>query len=253
MRLTVIGCSGSFPGPGSPASCYLVEHDGFRLVLDMGNGSLGPLSTRVHPRELDAVVLSHLHPDHCLDLTSLYVARRYHPEGLPARKVAVHAPRGAAARLAAAYNAGDDEGDPGLSRVYEFHDHVPDAPVKVGPFSITVTRVRHPVEAFAVRVEAGGRALVYSGDTGPCEELIELAQGADLGLFEASFLRGGANPPNLHLTAQEAGAAATAAGVGRLVLTHLVAWNDLSATLAEAREEFAGDVRLAEAGMVVDL
>jgi ribonuclease BN (tRNA processing enzyme) len=81
MRLTVIGCAGSFPRADSPASCYLVEHDGFRLLLDMGNGSLGALQRHVAPTDVDAVLVSHLHTDHCVDLCSLDVYLRYHPDG----------------------------------------------------------------------------------------------------------------------------------------------------------------------------
>ena len=77
MKLTVIGCAGSAPGPKSPASCYLVEHDGFRLVLDLGNGAFGPLQGLLDPATIDAVFLSHLHADHCLDVAPFVVWHRY--------------------------------------------------------------------------------------------------------------------------------------------------------------------------------
>jgi len=83
VRLTVIGCAGSFPNPTSAASCYLVEHDGTSIALDLGPGSLGPLAAATDIRTLDAVLLSHLHADHCLDLAGMYVARKYHPDGPP--------------------------------------------------------------------------------------------------------------------------------------------------------------------------
>ena len=98
MRLTVIGCSGSAPGADSPASCYLVEHDGFRLVLDLGNGALGALARYVDPLTIDAVLVSHLHADHCLDLVAYSYALRYHPAG-PVRRVPVHGPAGLAERI----------------------------------------------------------------------------------------------------------------------------------------------------------
>src|SRR6266536_1241487 len=103
MRLTAVGCSGSFPGPGSPASCYLVEHEGFRLVLDLGSGALGPLQRHADLLDIDAVLLSHLHADHCLDLCPYVVYRRYHPDGPPPR-LPVYGPRGTHGRLAAAYD-----------------------------------------------------------------------------------------------------------------------------------------------------
>ncbi|MCU0300844.1 MAG: MBL fold metallo-hydrolase [Candidatus Nanopelagicales bacterium] len=252
MRLTVIGCAGSFPSPQSPASCYLVEHEGVAITLDLGNGALGPLYARTDIRALDAVVLSHLHADHCLDLTSLHVARKYHPDGPPPVPVAVHGPAGTEQRIADAYRTTRAERPPALREVYRFVDHAPQ-PARIGPFTVTLARVAHPVEAFAIRVEAGGAALVYSGDTGPCDALVELARGADLALFEASFLAGPDNPRDLHMTAAEAGEHAARAGVPRLLLTHLVAWNDQQASVAEARGTYDGELVLAAPGMVVEL
>jgi ribonuclease BN (tRNA processing enzyme) len=251
VRLTVIGCAGSFPNPQSPASCYLVQHEGTSVVLDLGNGSLGPLAAHADLRALDAILLSHLHADHCLDLTAMYVARKYHPEG-PPPPVPVLGPRGTRARIADAYRASADEPDPELDLVYRFVDHVPD-PIRIGPMTVRVARVSHPVVAYALRVEADGRALVFSGDTGPTPALVELARGADLALFEASFLTGPGNPVDLHMTAQEAGDHAARAGVPRLLLTHLVSWNDPGASFDEARAAYDGELALAAPGMVVEL
>ena len=251
MRLTVIGCAGSFPAPASPASCYLVEHDGTRIVLDLGNGAIGPLAARADLRGLDAIVLSHLHADHCMDLTALYVARKNHPDG-PPPPLAVHGPAGTRRRIADAYRSAPGDPVDGLGRVYAFHDHAVE-PVRIGPFEITVAPVVHPVPAFAIRVRAGGRSLAYSGDTGPCESLVELSRGADLALFEASFLTGPDNPPDLHLTAAQAGEHAARAGVPRLMLTHLVSWNDPRASMAQARDAFDGEVVMAVPGMEVEL
>jgi ribonuclease BN (tRNA processing enzyme) len=251
VRLTVIGCAGSFPSPASPASCYLVEHEGTSIALDLGNGALGPLAGHVDIRALDAVVLSHLHADHCLDLTSLYVARKYHPEG-PPPPVAVHGPAGTRQRIADAYRSAEGEPEPDLDLVYRFVDHVAE-PFRIGSLTIRVARVAHPVSAYAIRVEADGRALVFSGDTGPTPALVELSRGADLALYEASFLTGADNPTNLHMTAQEAGEHASAADVPRLLLTHLVDWNDPYASFAEARAAYDGELALAAPGMVVDL
>jgi ribonuclease BN (tRNA processing enzyme) len=251
VRLTVIGCAGSFPNPSSAASCYLVEHDGTSIVLDLGPGSLGPLAAATDIRTLDAVVLSHLHADHCLDLAGMYVARKYHPDG-PPPPLAVYGPRGTGRRIADAYRTSPGEPVDGLERIYRFVDLSPDA-VQIGPFTITVARVAHPVPAYAIRVDAAGASLVYSGDTGPTPALVELTRGADLALFEASCLSDLNNPKDLHMTGVQAAEHAAAAGAGRLVLTHLVAWNDPGATLAEGRSAFEGDVVLATPGMVVEL
>ena len=123
MRLTIIGCSGSFPGPESPASSYLLEAEGFRLVLDLGNGALGVLQRHADLYDIDAVALSHLHADHCLDMCGYWVARRYAPGG-PQPAIPVHAPDGAAQRLTLAYGpeaaAGRSSG-PGMAEAFTFH------------------------------------------------------------------------------------------------------------------------------------
>jgi ribonuclease BN (tRNA processing enzyme) len=111
----------------------------------------------------------------------------------------------------------------------------------------------HPIEAYAVRLEAGGVSMVYSGDTGPCPELAELADGADLLLAEASFVDGEDNPADLHLTGRQAGEAAMAAGVSHLVLTHVPPWNDRETALAEARSAFDGTTSLATSGRSIDV
>lgn len=246
MRLTIVGCAGSYPNGSGAASSYLVEHDGFLLLLDLGSGALGPLHHYIDPCEVDAVVLSHLHPDHCLDICGLYVARRYRPSG-PAAKIPVYGPRGVARRMATAYGMDPKQG---MADVFDFGVFSAE-PFEVGPFTVTAVRVVHPVAAYALRVQAGGRTLVYSGDTGPCAGLVTAARDADVALFEASFRSGDDNPTDLHLTARQAGELAREAGAGRLILTHLVAWHDNSGALDEAAV-FGGDVQLAAPGMVVE-
>lgn len=246
MRVTVVGCSGSYPGPESPASCYLIEHDGTAIVLDLGNGSLGTLARYIDLDALDAVFLTHLHADHCLDMCGFYVYRRYHPAGARPQ-LAVYGPRGTADRLARAY---DMDVDPGMTREFAFSSY--GEAISVGSMQVTAARVRHPVEAYALRVDAGGRSVVYSGDTGPTQSLVDVSRGADLALFEASFLDGG-EQPDVHMTARQAAEQARAAGVGQLVLTHLVPWNDRAATLSQAVAEFGGEVRLAHSGLAIDL
>ncbi len=249
MRLTVVGSSGSFPSAESAASCYLVEHDGYRLVLDMGQGSLGALQRYTALDAIDAIALSHLHPDHCIDLTGYYVVRKYHPDG-HLGKIPVLAPSGAADRMARAY---DVEPAPGLSNEFDFIEVDEASEYTFGPFTVTARRVVHPVLAYAYRVEAGGRVLTYSGDTGPSDALVEHAQNSDVALFEASFVSSRVNPPNLHLTGAEAADHANRANAKRLVLTHLVAWNDPQEVEAEARVIFNGPLSVAKAGEVIEV
>lgn len=251
MKLTVIGASGSYPGPDSPASCYVLEqeHEGrtWRVLLDLGNGALGALHRYVDPLVIDAVLISHLHADHCLDLCGYYVMRKYHPDG-PAPRIPVWGPKGTANRMARAY---DLPKDPGMHEEFDFRHY--DGEFTVGPFTVRPSRVAHPVTAYALRITAGGRTLAYSGDTGACSALIEAARGADVFLCEASFLEGVENPPDLHLTGKEAAEAATEAGVGLLLLTHVPPWHDTQAVLADAKPEFSGPLELAKPGTTYDI
>ncbi|WP_046470158.1 MBL fold metallo-hydrolase [Allosalinactinospora lopnorensis] len=248
MRLTIIGSSGSFPGPTSPASCYLVEADDFRLVLDMGNGALGALQRYTDIYRVDAVYLSHLHADHCFDLCSYWVARTF-PHGGPKPRIPVYGPPGVAGRMAEAYGL---DPNPGMAETFEFRELAP-GNLRIGPFVVRVGRVNHPVEAFGIRLEHQGSVLTYSGDTGTCDELVELARDADLFLCEASFHDHREHPKDMHLTGSEAGEHAQRAGAEKLVLTHLVPWNDNECTLDEAQGTFDGAIDLARPGKVYEI
>lgn len=251
MKVTVVGCAGSYPGPDSAASCYLLEadHEGrtWRILLDLGNGALGQLHNYVDPRDIDGVIISHLHADHFMDLCGYYVMRKYHPEG-PARRIPVWGPAETATRIAVAYGL---ELDPGMHEEFDFRTL--DEPFQVGPFAVEGFEVVHPVQSFAIRVQAGDAVVAYSGDTGPCAALEQAAADADLFLCEASFLEGGDNPPDLHLTGADAGRAARAANVDHLVVTHVPPWNDAALALAEATSEFFGTITLAAPGQVFSL
>ncbi|GFH33904.1 MBL fold metallo-hydrolase [Streptomyces pacificus] len=250
MKLTVVGCSGSFPSAESACSSYLVEADGFRLLLDMGNGALGELQRHIGLYDLDAVFLSHLHADHCIDMCGYFVARYYRHDGGRCEAIPVYAPEGAEQRLTTAY--ADTPSDTSMSEVFDFHSLKPGV-FEIGPFSLRTEKVAHPVETFAVRIEHGGRSLTYSGDTGVCEALVDLAQGTDLFLCEAAFTHGKEDIPDLHLNGREAGAHAARAGAGRLVLTHIPPWTDAERNLADARDVFEGPVELATPGAVYEL
>ena len=233
MKLTVIGCSGSAPGPKSAASCYLLEHDGFRLLLDLGSGAFGSLLALADPAAVDAVFLTHLHADHCLDVAPFVVWHRYSGRATKAQ-VPLYAPVAAERRLALAYDADGD----GISDVFDF---VPVGPgsFALGPFEVTLARTAHPVECYAIRLSVDGRSLVYTGDTGPSERVVDLARGADVLLAEAAHPPGQDLPAGLHLTGREAGEHAAAAGVGRLLLTHIPAWVDEIGQLFAASAVFS--------------
>ena len=252
VRLTVLGCAGSGHGPNAAASGYLVTAGDTRFTLDLGNGTLAMLLAIRDPFALDAALFSHLHPDHCADFSALTVFRRYHPA--PSRDPRVHrlpvyGPSDTHTRFAAAYAPNATEAAvTDLTDVYTFHPFGVES-VRIGRCRVTAARVAHPCEAYAVRIEYEGRSLCYTGDTGPCDALVRLADGADVLLSEASWTHADDRPPDLHLSGHQAGELATAAHVGRLVLTHIPAWTDRSAVLAEAKATYNGEVVLAEAGV----
>ena len=260
LRLTVVGCAGSYPAPASAASCYLVEApdgDGgtTRAVLDLGSGAIGPLQRYLDPRHLDAVLLSHLHADHCLDLMGLYVMQKHHPDGSTGRRVPVRGPDGTAERLARGYDL--DEPD-AMAAELDVATWTAGEPVRIGSLTVTAHEVDHPVAAYGLRVGWTGadgreRVLAYSGDTDTCPGLDAVAAGADVLLCEAAFVEGRDDARGIHLTGRRAGQVATVAGAGTLVLTHVPAWNDPDVAEREAREAYGGPVLRAAPGVVVDV
>jgi ribonuclease BN (tRNA processing enzyme) len=252
MRLTIVGCSGSYAGPDSAASCYLVEqeHEGriWRILFDLGSGAFGQLQRYVDPGDIDALFISHLHADHFYDISGYFVVRTWHPSGKMS-PLPTWGPKGMAKQIAAGYGL---LVHPGMKDAFDVKKY-DDEPIEVGPFTIATAKLKHPIRAYGFRVEAGDSTLVYSGDTGPCDELVDLSRGADIFLCEAAFRSDKVdNPPDLHLTGAEAGDAAKAADVGRLVLTHIPPWHDKQIAYDEAAGVFDGPIDIAAPGMVYD-
>jgi ribonuclease BN (tRNA processing enzyme) len=248
MRLTVVGCAGSFPGPHSAASCYLLEADGFRLVVELGNGALGPLQQYAGLFDVDAVCLSHLHADHCVDLYSYAIARMYSPAG-PQPAIPVYGPPRTRERIGLIHGPDGDES--GLMERFTFETLTPGS-LSIGPFDVTTVRMNHPVETFGFRFSYGGRTIAYSGDTGETAEVARLARDCDVFLCEAAFLDGPDLPPDLHLSARQAAGYAAAAGAGELVLTHLQPWNDADKSFAEASSVFDGTLTVSAPGQLIE-
>jgi ribonuclease BN (tRNA processing enzyme) len=246
VLLTVLGCSGSIPGPGAAASGYLLEADGFTLALEFGNGVLSRFQEERPLFSMDALVLSHLHPDHCIDVSSLYVARKYHPSP-PDGLLPVHAPAEAPSRFVAAY-APDAAERSSLDFSDVFAFHALGSTVHIGPFTVESALVAHPCEAYGFRISCGDVSLAYTGDSGPCEALDTLSSGVDVLLSEASWTHTPERQPDLHLSGRQAGELAARAGVGRLLITHVPPWTSREDVLKEAKSAFDGPCELVVEG-----
>jgi ribonuclease BN (tRNA processing enzyme) len=259
MKLTIVGCSGSLSGPDSAASSYLLQAPYqdriFSLLIDCGPGAMGALYRYLDPREVDAIALSHLHADHCLDLCGYYVAARYSPSA-PWPRRPVYAPANAASRITRAYDVPHSTGEAGPTIAEHFEWRTWQSDQRIGPFTVRTVRVEHPVDAYAIRVQEDfpdGAAMVYSGDTGPSDALVQLANGVNLLLVESAFLDDPDNPPGMHLSGGQAAAIGQAAGVGSIVLTHIPPWYEPDRVLAEATPHFDGPVSLAKPGATWDI
>lgn len=234
MELTVLGTCGAWPGPGRAASGYLVRHDGFNLVMDLGTGTLANLQTHIGYDEIGAVVISHRHPDHCIDLFALYIARRLHPGGLP--PLPLVAPPEVFDPLT---GLEDEEGARLMRAAFDVREVDPGASYELGPFAVESRRMQHPPPTQGLRISADGVVLAYTGDTAPTPAVGEIGAGADLLISEASWLDGqdvGSRP--IHLTARQAAEHAAGAGARRLMLTHFWPTNDREASRAQAAEVF---------------
>lgn len=230
LDLTVLGCSGSYPGPGSACSGYLVRGGGTTVWLDAGSGTLANLQGHVGLGDVDAIVLTHEHPDHWSDIEGYRVACAY---GLGRTGVPVYAPAGLEDHLSGA-----------ASPTFDWRVVADGDRTEVGGLALRFSRTDHPPETLAVRVDGDGRSLAYSADTGPGWSFASLGRGIDLGLCEATYVEPPGGQP-IHLGAAQAGAMAREAGTARLLLTHLWPTVDPEDSRARASAAYGGPVELA--------
>ena len=251
MKLTVLGSCGGYPRPGRACSGYLVECEGSSLVMDLGTGTMANMLKNVSFEDLGGVALTHLHPDHFVDLYAIYTARRFsRAAGTP---LPVVAPPGSVDAIKPTLN--------GNTRT-EFFEYLHFMEARgseemdrfeIGPFRIEAVPARHSVPSMCLRVTAGGRTICYTGDTDNDPPVVEMARGCDLFLCEATFTSQLPMKIPGHLYASEAGEMARQAGAGRLVLTHV--WPTLEEGTAreDAAEAFKGPIELAVEGLVVEI
>lgn len=233
----MIGSSGTFPTAANPCSGYLVEHGDTLVWAEAGPGTF----TTVLPRlgRLDAIVVSHRHVDHWLDLLTAFHALAYGPN--PRRDLPVLAPLEVFARLAAVVEPSDS-----LEKVFSFQPVGDGDKVEIGDLTVSFATTDHTVPTVASRWEGGGGSICFSADTGPEGHWIDLAAGADLLVCEASVTE----PELGHMTGGQAGTVASRVGVGALLLTHLRPQTRRDGQLESAGRAFDGPVRLADPQMV---
>ncbi len=251
MRVIVLGGSGTYPRPGEACNGFLIQESGADILLDFGTGCMANLLKTVDFTRLDAVVISHMHVDHYLDLYPLFYAMRFHldkPWGLP-----LYAPRGALATMGKIMG---EDSRAYLERVFTPYDLQVGESFRAGPLQVQCYPAFHPVEAFCLRLETvdgPARTLGYSGDTAPCPGLVEAARGVDLFLCEATMINSFAEHAHGHMTSAGAGQAAREAGAARLVLTHIWPTFDREQSRSEAAEAYDGPVDVALQDMILDI
>ncbi|SCG73173.1 Ribonuclease BN, tRNA processing enzyme [Micromonospora echinaurantiaca] len=246
MRLRVLGGCGAWPEAGQACSGYLVEHDGFRLLVDVGYATVPRLLEWLDADQVDAVFVSHGHPDHCADLNPLLRARALRDD--PPAPLPVYAPPGALDAVLALDRPGM------LADAYTLHEITLGGRLDIGPFRAQTFPLPHWVPNAGVRLTAGGRVLAYTGDTGPSPVLPKLARDADLLLAEATYVDEVPGDSRRYLSsARQMGRLAAAVGVGYLLLTHLWPGTDPAAAHAAAGDGYDGETDVAAAGLVLDL
>jgi len=243
MRVTVLGCSGTYAGPGEACSGYLVESDGVSVLLDTGSGTLAQLGAHLAPERLDAVLVSHSHPDHWVDLPVLRNALRYviGHEGLPVYSTAE--------TLGLLSSVAHDHVTPTMALTQIADGSV----VRVGHLEIRCSRTEHPPETLGFCVHDGRSTVAYSADSGPGWGFAEFGRPVDLGLCEATFRLGHETDVPVHMNAHEAGTMARESGTGRLVITHLLPGADREGARLEAEDAYGAPVDVASAGLVLEV
>ena len=251
----VLGSCGAWPEPGRACSGFVLEYGGARIVLDLGYGTLPRLLTLLGSSAadgIDAVIVTHAHPDHMVDLHGLLRARWFGRRS--AAPIPLHAPEPVLARLISL----EDDGVGVVRRAFDWHP-LPAPPRQIGPLRLESVPLPHYLPNAGVRLSAPGLAVAYTGDTGVDPGLAELGRGADLYIVDATDRWQGPAAPDvpqgapLNLTAREAGEAAAAAGARRLLLTHFWPDNDREASRAAAAAVFGGEILIAEEGLEVQL
>ncbi|HUG83690.1 MAG TPA: MBL fold metallo-hydrolase [Euzebya sp.] len=248
-RLTIIGSAGTHASADRVCSSYLLSHGGTNLLLDVGSGSLHNLCKVMDVADLDAILISHMHPDHFLDLYGLQYALRFHP-GNPG-PIPVYAPPDA---FEAFISLLPEESVQKMADLLHFRAVAAGDTLAVGSLRTELFAMNHPLECLGSRTTAGDHVVAFTGDTAPTDQITPLAQQADLFLCDATWTESQRPlPADVHCTGLEAGQAAAAAEVKRLVITHVSPYNDPQAVAKEAAKAYGGAIIVATDLMEIDL
>lgn len=243
MKLTVIGMWGGFPKKDGPCAGYLLQHDGFSMLIDCGSGVLVKLQNIIELNEIHDVILSHYHYDHCSDVGAFMFSRLVNSQlGRVDRPLTIYGPR-------------DPEKEKEIAAVprSNFAPIGAGTELEVGPFCITFIENFHPVETYGMKIECEGKSIIYTSDTSFSEELVGFAIGTDLLIAESSLYEGMDGKGSGHMTAEEAGVLAARANAKQTILTHLPHYGELEELLVSARRQGELEIILAEVGMTIEI
>ncbi|KGX92628.1 hypothetical protein N781_14985 [Pontibacillus halophilus JSM 076056 = DSM 19796] len=239
MKFTVNGFWGGYPGAGEATSSYLVEKDGFTLMIDCGSGALSRLQERKSIMDLDAVLITHYHFDHVADIGPLQYAHK------------VQNAIGGTEKVLPIYGHQEDEaGFDSLTHDYtEGISYDPSSELRVGPFTVTFMKTNHPVPCYATRITDGESVIVFTADSSYKDSFIPFSEGADLLVTDCNFYKGMDGSKPGHMTSEEVGHIANQAQVGELWISHLPHFGEVSQLKTEASEQFSGEVKVAYEGL----
>lgn len=240
MKATIIGHWGGFPAPNGATSSYMVEKDGFTLVIDMGSGALSKLQNYKHINEIDAVILSHYHHDHVADIGVLQYARLVH-----------YYISGADIVLPIYGHMENEQAFESLTHDQtEGRSYDPHGELELGPFTITFLRTKHPVPCFGMRITDGESVIVYTADTAYQDEWVDFSADADLLITDCNFYEAQDGTDAGHMNSKDGATIAYQARVGELILSHLPQYGDHQQLIHEAKQYYHGKIQLAFEGLV---
>jgi ribonuclease BN (tRNA processing enzyme) len=240
LSVTVLGCAGSYAGAGEACSGYLVRSPSTTLWVDCGPGTLANLQDECELGDVDALLVSHHHPDHCAELPVVYNAAKYY---LGVEQLPVLCPEGVRSVTEVFHPTGDS------SDILAWRIVADGSQVTIGDIDITFSRTDHPIETLAMRFDHDGRSIVYTSDTGPAWSLASLGASPDIVVGEGTLVDATDRPGVPHVTCRHLAADANGVGAGRLVVTHVPPGSDPEVHRHEAAEVFDGPVDVARTGL----